>query len=699
MTPGFDRRLRSIFPPVAKRAPATASLHQDSITDDYHWLRKRDDVEVRNYLDEEQHYTDTVLKSVAVTQETLYREMRGRIQETDRSVPYKWGRYWYYTRTEEGKQYPIYCRKEDRAGAKEHITLDLNVLAQGKEFTSLGVYEVSDNNELLAYSIDITGARDYTLYIKDLRSNRLRPDQIEKVDGVVWATDNQTLFYTTEDAAKRPYRLIRYGLGRRAHEVLYEETDELFSLWVERSQDRKYIFLVSNSADTSEVHIVESDRPNGSIRTLLPRLDQHEYYVEHHRGRFYIRTNKKAQNFRIISTPVDDLREDQWSDFIRHSPDVMLEEMQFFAEQAIVWSRRVGLPYLLVVDIKTNQSHEIELPESPHALSGDHNPDFDTSTFRFQFESMVTPPCTFDYDMKTRQLTLLKKESVLGGYRSDRYQSERRFAVAQDGSRIPISLVYRKGIGLDGNQPLLLYGYGAYGISIAASFSTTLLSLLDRGVIYAIAHVRGGGELGKVWHDQGKMLKKKTTFEDFIACAEFLIRENYTSRDKLVIEGSSAGGLLVGAVLNMRPDLFSAAILNVPFVDVINTMLDPSLPLTVGEYREWGNPRNRNEYDYMKSYCPYSNLGTRNYPTMLVRTSFHDTQVMYWEPTKYVAKLRSCKTDTNLLLLNTNMNAGHGGPSGRYDELGETALDFAFILSLFQDQTEPQEELGLDSTK
>ena len=606
--------------------------------------------------------------------------------------------YWYYTRTEEGKQYPIYCRKEDRAGAKEHITLDLNILAQGIEFTSLGVYEVSDNNELLAYSIDITGARDYTLYIKDLRNNRLLPDQIKNVDGVIWATDNQTLFYTTEDAAKRPHRLIRYGLGGRDHEVLYEETDELFSLWIYRSQDRKYIFFVSSSADTSEVRIVESDRPSGPIRTLLPRLDQHEYYVEHHQGRFYIRTNKEAQNFRIISTPVNDLREDQWRDFVRHSPDVMLEEMQFFAGQAIVWSRRVGLPYLLVVDTKTNQSHEIELPESPHALSGDHNPDFDTSVFRFRFESMVTPPCTFDYDMEKRQLKLLKKESVLGGYRSDRYQSERRFAVALDGSRIPISLVYRKGITLDGKQPLLLYGYGAYGISIAASFSTTLLSLLDRGVIYAIAHVRGGGELGKAWHDQGKMLKKKTTFEDFITCAEFLIRENYTSRDKLVIEGSSAGGLLVGAVLNMRPDLCFAAILNVPFVDVINTMFDPSLPLTVGEYREWGNPRNRNEYDYMKSYCPYSNLEHKEYPTMLVRTSFHDTQVMYWEPTKYVAKLRSCKADNNLLLLNTNMNAGHGGPSGRYDELRETALDFAFILSLFQDETESWKS-GDDSTK
>lgn len=676
-----QKNSQTATPPVAKIKPKTETLHGDVRVDNYYWLREKSNPDVIAYLEAENAYADAVMKPTEAFQQKLYQEMLSRIKQTDLTVPYRQGDYWYYSRTEEGKQYPIYARKRGSLEAEEEITLDLNQLAEGHQFFALGAYVVSDDGHLLAYSTDITGFREYTLFIKDLRTGQLLPDRIEKVGAVIWAADNKTLFYTTEDHAKRPYRLMRHVLGQPRDTLVYEETDELYRLWAQRTRDKKYILAVSASSTTSETRYIPAHRPTAPPRVIWPRQTGHEYYVDHHQGRFYIRTNKEAKNFRIVSVPVSRPRTKVWKEFIGHRPDVMLEDMDLFIHHAVISERQEGLPYLRVIDLRSGQSHRIEFPEPVYSVFLSTNPEFNTTTVRFQYQSLVTPSSVFDYDMETRGRTLLKQVEVLGGYDPAQYASERIYATASDGTRIPISMVYKRGIKRDGTNPMLLYGYGAYGYPLPVTFDSSRLSLLDRGVIYAMAHVRGGGDLGKAWHDQGKMMLKRNTFTDFIAVAEHLIAHGYTSSDRLVIEGASAGGLLMGAVTNMRPDLFKAVVAKVPFVDVINTMLDTSLPLTIGEFLEWGNPREKAAYEYMKSYCPYTNLAPKAYPAMLVKTSLNDSQVMYWEPAKYVAKLRALKTDQNVLLLKTNMAAGHGGASGRYDALKERAFDYAFILT------------------
>jgi oligopeptidase B len=666
-------------PPVAKKIDKTFTIHGETRSDPYFWLREKTSPEVLAYLEAENAYTRAVMKPTEELQEALYKEMVGRIVETDLSVPYHLGKYWYYTRTVKGLQYPIHCRKKGTLEGEEQVLLDLNELAKGKKFASLSQFEVSDDGNLLAYSVDFSGFRDYTLFVKDLRTGELLPERIPKMTQVSWAADNKTLFYVTEDAAKRPYRLYRHALGQEKDNLVYEEKDELFRLRVNRSHDRAYLFATSASATTSEVRCLPSHDVRAEWKVLLPRVDGQENYVEHRDGLFYIRTNKGAPNFRLVTAPVHEPL--KWKEMVAPQSKVMLEGVYLFQDHCGLAERDEGQERLQVIHLASGQKHEIELHEKVYSVMPSTNPEFLTSTFRLQMQSLTTPPTIYDYDLEKRTLKLLKRTPVLGGYDPAHYVSERAFAKATDGTRIPITLVYKKGTPRDGTNPLLLYAYGAYGFPMAIRFSSPRLSLLDRGVTYAIAHVRGGGEMGKLWHDQGKMLMKRNTFTDFIAAAAFLVEQKYTAHDRLTIEGGSAGGLTMAAVLNLRPDLCKAAVLHVPFVDVINTMLDASLPLTIQEYLEWGNPNHKQEYDYMKSYCPYTNIAARAYPAMLVRTSFNDSQVMYWEPAKYVAKLRDTKTDRNPLLFTCNMNAGHGGNSGRYDALREQALTYAFLLS------------------
>jgi oligopeptidase B len=667
-------------PPIADKIPRQETLHGETWIDNYYWLREKGTSKVTAYLEAENAYTAAVMKTTEAFQDALYKEMLGRIQETDLSVPYRLDGFWYYSRTEEGKQYPIYCRKHGSLDAKEEVTLDLNELAKGHKFLSRGAYAVSDDTHLLAYSTDVTGFRNYTLYVKDLRTGALLPDRIEKVNAVAWAADNKTLFYVTEDAAKRPYRLYRHTLGNPKDELVYEEKDELYTLGIRRSRDRRYLFAVSESSITTEVRYLPLDRPTETLRVLLPREEDHRYSVQHRDGLFYIKTNKGAKNYRLVTAPVTDPQPANWKELIPHRAAVLLEGVDLFARHAVVTEREGGLPKLRVLDLATGKDHTIDVPEPVYSVSSDTNPEFQTTAFRFNYQSLVTPSSVFEYDLDSGKRTLLKQTPVRGGYDASQYTSERIHATAKDGKSIPISLVYRKGVKLDGSAPLLLYGYGAYGYSLSVAFQSARLSLLDRGVIYAMAHIRGGKEMGQDWHDQGKMLAKRHTFTDFIAAADHLVVQKYTSHNRLAIQGGSAGGLLIGAVVNMRPDLCKVAVLQVPFVDVINTMLDESLPLTVQEFLEWGNPRNKAEYDYMKSYCPYTNLAAKDYPSILVQTSLNDSQVMYWEPAKYVAKLRATKIDRNPLLFKINMAAGHGGASGRYDALREQAFMVAFVL-------------------
>lgn len=667
-------------PPVAKLVPTTHTLHGDTRTDNYGWLREKESPEVIAYLTAENAYTDSVMAASKGLEESLYTELLGRIQETDLSVPYAYVGWLHYTRTEEGKQYPIYCRKASES-APEEITLDVNALAEGEKFMAVGTYALSDDGNLLAYSTDRTGFREYTLRIKDLRTGALLPDTVEKVGAVVWAADNKTLYYTSEDEAKRPYRIYRHSIGGSDDTPIYEEPNELYRAFCYRSRDRRYLFIGSASATTTELHYLESDNPFGELTLILTREEGHEYYVDHREGLFYLRTNKDAPTFKLIATPVSAPEPLHWSEVLPYRAEVGLEDFDLFAEHLVASEQADGLPQLRVLSFASGEEHTITFPEPTYTASGDTNREFDTTVFRFRYSSLVTPQSVFDYDLNTRVHTLRKETPVLGGYDASQYVSERVFATASDGTRIPISLVRRKDTPLDGTAPCLLYAYGSYGIIMPAGFNPNRLSLLNRGFVYAIAHIRGGGEYGKPWHDAGKMMVKMNTFTDFIACADHLVATNYADREKLTIMGGSAGGLLMGAVLNLRPDVAKLCVNYVPFVDVMNTMLDETLPLTVGEYLEWGNPNEPEAYAYMKSYSPYDNIEAKDYPTQLVKTSLNDSQVMYWEPAKYVARLRATKTDSNPLLLHCNMEAGHGGASGRYDALKEAAFDYAFILS------------------
>ena len=691
-----SERVSAPQPPVARRHPVEHVIHGDPRIDDYAWLRDKNDPAVIAYLNAENAYTDAVLRDTEPFQEKLYQEMLGRILQTDLSVPYRLRGYLYFTRTEEGKQYPIHCRRRDAENAPEQLLLDLNALAEDHSFLSLGAFAVSDDNSLLAYSLDATGFRRYTLQIKDLRTGETLPVRIERVTSAAWAADNRTLFYTVEDeTTKRSHRLYLHVLGAAEPDaLLYEEHDERFRIDIERTRSGAFLLLTIASHTTSEVRYLSAGQPNAAFLLIAPREDNHEYYADHRPGPagdtscgiFYIRTNSGGRTFRLVTATVGDPQQDSWRDFIPNRPDVMLASAQAFASHLVLYEREGGLPYLRVVPLGGGardplaSSERIAFTEPVYNASLGANPEFVTNHLRFQYESFITPRSVFDYDLRTGEQILRKQQPVLGGYDPTQYVSELVLARATDGTTVPLSIVYHRDAPRDGSAPLLLYGYGSYGIPVPVNFSSNRLSLLDRGVIYAIAHVRGGGELGKPWHDAGRMHKKRNTFTDFITSAERLIALRYTTPDRLIIEGGSAGGLLMGAVANLRRDLFRIVISHVPFVDVLNTMLDASLPLTVGEYEEWGNPQIAEDYFYMKSYCPYTNLEHKAYPTMLVKTSLNDSQVMYWEPVKYVAKLRTLKTDANPLLLKINMGAGHGGASGRYDYLREIALDYAFLL-------------------
>ena len=669
------------LPPVAERLAKIDTLHGDIRRDDYFWLREKTSPKVVAYLEAENAYARAVLKPTEALQERLYNEMLGRIKQTDLSVPYRDRGWWYYTRTEEGKQYPVFARKRGTLEAPEEILLDLNELAKGQAFMSLGAFTVSDDGNLLAYSYDSTGFRQYRLRVKDLRTGELLPDAIERVVSVAWAADGRTIFYTTEDHAKRPYRLYRHLLGRAEDEVLYEEKDEMFRVGVGRTRSGQWLEMYVGSHTTSEAHVLEASNPSGRFRLVAPRIAGQEYYLDHRGDRFWIVTNDRGRNFRLVTAPVDDPRRENWTEEIGHRDDVLLTGVDMFRDFHVVQERRNGLNELHVVDAVTGARRSIPFPEPVYSAFGSTNREWDATAYRYSYQSMVTPSSVLEYDVGTGESRVLKETEVLGGYDRTQYASERVWARARDGTRVPVSLVYRRGTPRDGSAPMLLYAYGSYGSSSSPGFSSNRLSLLDRGFVYALAHIRGGGEMGTPWHDDGKMMKKMNTFTDFIDVAEHLIAERWTSADRLVIEGGSAGGLLMGAVTNMRPDLFRAVVSHVPFVDVVNTMLDTSLPLTVGEFEEWGNPAKKAEYEYIRQYDPYTNLAPRRYPMILVKTSFNDSQVMYWEPAKYVAKLRAVKQDSNPLLLVTNMGAGHGGASGRYDRLKEIALDYAFMLA------------------
>ena len=666
---------------MAEKKSKTTNIHGETLVDDYFWLREKTNPAVLTHLHAEDDYTESVMKPTKALQEKLYNEMVSHIKETDMQVPYRRGDYFYYTRTEKGKQYPIFCRKKGSTEAAEEIVLDVNELAKGQKFMSIGMFNPSDDGNLLAYSIDNTGYRQYLLQIKDLRTGQLLPERVERINNLAWATDNKTVFYVTEDAVtKRNDKFFRHILGTDKHDLVYEEKDEIFDIATGRTRDKAIIVLEIFSKTSTEARYIPADKPDAAFKVVLPRQPDHEYDVDHRGGLFYIRTNKGAKNFRIVTAPVNDPSEANWKEFVAHRPAVKVDGISLFADHAVLSEWENGLQQLEVINFKTSKRNRIEFPEPVYSAGLSSNAEFNTAVVRYSYNSMVTPNSTFDYDMNTGKSTLLKQQEVPGGFDRTNYKAERVFATASDGTKVPMSIVYRKGVKLDGSAPLLLYGYGSYGASIPPTFSSSRLSLLDRGVIFAIGHIRGGGELGEEWRQAGRMMNKLNTFTDFIACAETLVKLKYTSSDRLVIQGGSAGGLLVGAVSNMRPDLFKAVVSQVPFVDVLNTMLDATLPLTTSEYIEWGNPNDKPAYEYMKKYSPYDNIGKKNYPATLVKVSVNDSQVPYWEGAKLVAKMRTMKTDNNPLLLKVNFGAGHGGASGRYDALRETAFDFAFML-------------------
>lgn len=669
------------MPPRAKRIPHEITVHGDERVDEYYWLRDRDNPDVISYLEEENTYTKAVMAHTEPLQRKLYEEMVHRIQETDQSVPERIGDYYYYTRTEAGHQYVIHCRRRESMDAPEEIILDENQLAGENEYFAVGAIRPSPDHRYLAYSVDTTGAEAFTLYVLDLEAKRLVGVPIPNTYyGVEWATDNRTIFYTTLDGARRPYKLYRHVLGTRAEDdvLVYHETDEAFFVGLYKTRSRRYLMMRLGSHTTTEVRFLDAEDPAGELRVIHPREQEMEYYVTHHEDIFFILTNDNAHNFRLMSAPVEDPGRDNWREIIPHRNAVKLDDVEVFRDHVAVFEREDGLKRIRVIDVRTQEAHVVTFDEPVYTIWAADNPEYDSNVLRFNYTSMVTPRRVYDYDMDTRVRELCKQYEVLGGYDADGYACERIHAAATDGTRIPISLFYRRG--RSGPAPLLLYGYGSYGASIETYFQSNQVSLVDRGMVVAIAHIRGGGELGRQWYDRGKLLNKRNTFTDYIACAEHLIAKGYTTRGDIVAAGGSAGGMLVGAVLNMRPDLFRAAIAHVPFVDVLTTMLDETLPLTVIEYEEWGNPNDKKFYEYIRSYSPYDNLKNQPYPHLLVTAGLNDPRVQYWEPAKWVARLRTVRANDNRLLLRTKMGQGHSGASGRYDYLEDVAFDYAFAL-------------------
>jgi oligopeptidase B len=685
------------IPPAAEKVPHELTALGNTRVDNYYWMKLTDEQKnadqkdeqtqkVINYLTAENDYLNAKMKHTEAFQEKLYNEIIGRIKQTDESVPYKKNGYWYYTRYEEGKEYPIYCRKQGTLEASEEILLNVNDLAEDHSYYSITGLTVSEDNNLLAYAEDSVSRRRYTVYVKDLRTGQLVEDPIANTEGyVTWANDNKTYFYTKKDSATLRSRwIVKHKLetDSKNDQVVFEEKDDTFYTGIYKTKSKKYLVIWSGSTLTNDYFILNANTPDGNFKQFSPRERGLEYSIDHYGDRFYVVTNLDALNFKLMETPETKTSKENWKDKIPHRKDTLLQGIEIFKDYLVLSERANANTLMRIIDQKTGKKHYLDFGEPAYTVFPSTNLEFDTDLVRYGYTSLTTPNSTYDYNMKTRERVLLKQQEVVGGYNPDDYQTERLWATADDGTSIPMSIVYKKGIKKDGDNPTMVYGYGSYGASMSPFFSSTRLSLLDRGFIYAIAHIRGGQEMGRQWYEDGKMFKKKNTFTDFIDCTEHLIEEGYTKPEKLFASGGSAGGLLMGAVVNMRPDLYKGVIAAVPFVDVVTTMLDESIPLTTGEFDEWGNPKNQESYMYMLEYSPYDQVKAQDYPNMLVTTGFHDSQVQYWEPAKWVAKLREMKTDNNTVLLRTNMETGHGGTTGRFKVYRETAQEYAFILDL-----------------
>ena len=686
-----------VQPPIAEKIPYELAAHGMKRVDNYYWMKLSEQQKnaattdnqakkVMDYLNAENDYLEASLKHTEELQEQLYEEMVGRIKQDDESVPYKDNGYWYYNRYEKGREYPVYCRKKGTLDAPEEILLNVNELAEGYAYYQVRGVKVSEDNNLLAYGVDTVSRRRYTLYLKDLRTGKTVDHPVPNTEGyVAWANDNRTFFYTMKDSVTlRSNRIYKHTLGSDPAKdaLVYTEEDETFSTGIGKTKSRKYLVIYSHSTLTNDYRILDANKPEGTFAPFSPRERGLEYRIDHYKDKFYIITNNLAPNFRLMETPDDRTARAHWKEKIPNRKDTLLEDIEIFRDHVVLSERANANTHMRIVDQRTGEKHYLNFGEPAYTVSASVNVDFDTEWVRYGYSSLTTPSSTFEYNMRTNEKRLLKQQEVVGGYAQENYLTERLCAPSRDGIKIPVSIVYKKGITKDGTNPTLLYGYGSYGYSMDPYFSATRLSLLDRGFIFAIAHIRGGQEMGRQWYEDGKMFRKKNTFTDFIDCAEFLIDEGYTRPDHLFATGGSAGGLLMGAVLNMAPQLFKGVIAEVPFVDVVTTMQDDDIPLTTGEFDEWGNPDILESYMYMLEYSPYDQVKPQNYPHILVTTGLHDSQVQYWEPAKWVAKLRELKTDDNLLLLRTNMETGHGGASGRFKIYRETAQEYAFLLDL-----------------
>jgi oligopeptidase B len=686
-------------PPVAKKVPEKMTIHGHTRVDNYYWMKLTDEqkeagskdsadaqtADVLEYLVAENDYREEVMKDLAPFQDSLFNEIVGRIKQTDMSVPTKVRGYWYYSRYEEGKEYPFYCRRKDSMENEEEIMLNGPEMAEGHSYFAIGGNSVSPDNSMTAYGVDTVSRRVYTVYVKNLFTGEHLEDKIEgTTGGATWAEDNKTLFYSKKDPVTlRSYQIWKHKLGtpQSEDELVYQEDDETFNCYVYKTKSKKYIVIGSSQTMSTEYQVVDAMNPDQEFKMIQPRERGLEYGIDHYEDHFYIVTNYEAKNFRLMKTPVDKTEKENWQEVIAHREDVLLEGIDIFKDYLVVEERKNGLSQIRIKPWEGNEYY-MEFQDPAYLAYTSGNPEFDTKILRYGYTSLTTPSSTYDFNMETKERTLLKQQEVIGDFSPENYESERLYATAGDGTKVPISLVYRKGVKRDGKNPLLLYGYGSYGASMDPYFSSVRLSLLDRGFVYAIAHIRGGQEMGRSWYEDGKLLNKKNTFTDFIDCADFLIEEKLTSKDHLYAMGGSAGGLLMGAVVNMRPDLWNGVVAAVPFVDVVTTMLDESIPLTTGEFDEWGNPKDSTYYEYILSYSPYDQVKAQNYPNMLVTTGYWDSQVQYWEPAKWVAKLRELKTDDNMLLMYCNMETGHGGASGRFERLRETAMEYAFFLDL-----------------
>ena len=675
--------MKKLIPPVAPKIPHKTTVHGDTRVDPYYWMREKTNPAVISYLKAENRFTEKVMKPYEALVDRLNGEMVKRLVEDDSTVPVMRGGFLYYSRQSKGLQYPVYCRKAGTPRSRQQVILDVNELARGKKYMRVGDFEVSPDSKLAAFSTDTKGDEVFTIRVKDLTTGKLLADTISGAYySMAWSNDNRTLFYTTVDEALRPYRVWRHklGTGSKEDQIVWEEKDERFTVMVGTTKDCSYVLIEIASMITSEVRFLDGGDPEGELKLVEPRRQNVEYDVEHREGLFYLRVNDKGRNFRVVTVPVANRGKRNWTEVVPHNPLVSIQHLHLFRNHMVLETRQNSLPLIRVQRFSDGAAHSVNFPEPAYNVDVESNPNFESEVLRFTYSSLVTPMSVFDYDMNTRRRHLLKQDKVRGGYKAELYKTERVWAISHDGAKVPISIIYRKDVPKDGNAPLLLYAYGSYGYSREAEFNQTRLSLLNRGFVYAIAHIRGGAEMGEQWYDDGKLLHKKNTFEDMIAVAEHLVKKRYTSPKRLAIQGGSAGGMLMGAMANMRPDLFHAVVAMVPFVDVITTMLDASLPLTIGEYEEWGNPQEKKYYRYMKSYSPYDNVEAKAYPHILVTAGLNDPRVQYWEPAKWVAKLREMKTDCNDLLFKINMGGGHFGKSGRYEKFRETAFEFGFVL-------------------